>query len=154
LTADGVVGPATWRALGIRSRTVLKRARLRSGGGAGLPRAVRRAIAAANRIAAKPYVWGGGHGRWRDNGYDCSGSVSYVLHAAGRLGRPRDSGSLMSYGAAGKGRWITVYAHAGHTFLVIDGRRFDTTGRAQTGSRWQPEMRSTAGYAVRHPPGL
>jgi len=155
LTADGVVGPATWRALGVRgARPVLRRARPRGSRRGGLPLAVRRAIAAANRIAAAPYLWGGGHGRWQDRGYDCSGSVSYVLHAAGRLGRPRDSSGLMSYGAPGRGRWITIYSHPGHVFMVIAGRRFDTTGRTRTGSRWQPSMRSTAGYVVRHPPGL
>ena len=87
-------------------------------------------------------------------GYDCSGSVSYVLRAAGGLSSPLDSGSLMSWGSPGKGRWITVYAHGGHTFMTVNGRRFDTSGREQQGSRWQPSMRSTAGYVVRHPPGL
>ena len=88
-----------------------------------------RAIAAANRIAGLPYRYGGGHGSFRDTAYDCSGSVSYVLHAAGRLSRPRDSAGLMSYGRQGRGRWITVYANPGHTYLVIRGRRYDTTGR-------------------------
>jgi hypothetical protein len=115
---------------------------------------VRRAVRAADRIARRPYRYGGGHGSFRDSGYDCSGSVSYVLHGAGRLGRPLDSGELMRYGAPGRGRWITVYAHRGHAFVVIRGRRFDTTGRSSTGSRWQPRMRSTAGYVARHPPGL
>jgi len=153
LTADGVVGPATWAALGLPGRrAVLKRGR--AGSRSGLPAAVRRALRAAHRIARRPYRYGGGHGSFRDTGYDCSGSVSYVLHGAGRLGRPLDSGQLMRYGAPGRGRWITVYAHRGHAFLVIRGRRFDTTGRSSTGSRWQPRMRSTAGYVARHPPGL
>jgi cell wall-associated NlpC family hydrolase len=153
LTADGVVGPATWRALGIRGRhPVLKRTHLRRGGRSSL--LVRRAIAAANRIAGKPYRYGGGHASFNDTGYDCSGSVSYVLHAIGRLSSPLDSSSLMSYGAPGRGRRITIYANPGHTYMVIDGRRFDTTGRTETGSRWQERSRSTAGYAVRHPPGL
>jgi hypothetical protein len=156
LTADGVVGAATWAALGIRGqRPVLKRARLRgSNTRSAIPVAVHRAIAAANRIAGSPYRYGGGHRTFSDNGYDCSGSVSYVLHGAGRLGSPLDSGSLMGYGAPGRGRWITIYAHPGHTFMVIRGRRYDTTGRSSTGSRWQPRHRSTAGYVVRHPPGL
>jgi peptidoglycan hydrolase-like protein with peptidoglycan-binding domain len=160
LAADGVVGPATWRALGVRgTRPVLKRARLRPRGGhrrsrGGLPLRVRRAIRAANRIQFAPYVYGGGHRSFHDRGYDCSGTVSYVLHAAGTLRTPRDSSGLMSYGRAGRGRWITVYAHSGHTFMVINGRRYDTSMRAANGSRWGPGMRSTAGYAVRHPPGL
>jgi peptidoglycan hydrolase-like protein with peptidoglycan-binding domain len=157
LTADGVVGPATWRALGVGGRRpVLKRAHLRRRGARrrGIPAAVSRAIAAANRIAGFPYRFGGGHRSFADSGYDCSGSVSYVLHGAGRLGSPLDSSELMSYGAPGRGRWITVYANPGHAYMVIRGRRYDTTGRAATGSRWQPHRRSSAGYVVRHPPGL
>jgi lysozyme family protein len=158
LTADGMVGPATWRALGIRGRhPVLRRARLRSragGGGGGLPLRVRRAIRAGDRIAFKPYRLGGGHRSFSDSAYDCSGTVSYVLHAAGMLGSPLDSGSLRSYGAPGKGRWITIYAHGGHAFMVVNGRRFDTSMRGRGGSRWSSQMRSTAGYTVRHPPGL
>ena len=159
LTADGIVGPSTWSALGIRGRhPVLKPARLR---GATAPRGVarhvillRRAVAAGNRIAALPYHYGGGHRSFRAAGYDCSGSVSYVLHAVGRLSRPMDSGELMSYGSPGPGRFITVYANPGHAFMVIDGRRFDTSGRSIDGSRWHADARSTAGYVARHPAGL
>jgi hypothetical protein len=157
LTADGVVGPATWAALGIGGHhPVLKRAHLRGGGPArgGVPSNVFRAIAAANRIAGFPYRLGGGHGSFHDSAYDCSGSVSYVLHAAGRLGSPLDSGQLMSWGSPGRGRYITVYANPGHAYMVIRGRRYDTTGRAETGSRWQRARRSSAGYVVRHPAGL
>src|SRR3954454_4498513 len=157
LHADGVVGPATWAALGIGGRRpVLKRAHLRHGPRArrGIPGAVSRAIAAANRIAGRPYRFGGGHRSFSDSGYDCSGSVSYVLHGAGRLGTPLDSSQLMSYGASGRGRWITIYANPGHTYMVIRGHRYDTTGRAESGSRWQQIERSSAGYVVRHPPGL
>ncbi|HEX2084193.1 MAG TPA: peptidoglycan-binding protein [Solirubrobacteraceae bacterium] len=156
LTADGIVGPATWSALGVGGgRPVLKRGRIGgSSGSSGIPIRVQRAIDAANRIANKPYRYGGGHRSFNDTGYDCSGSVSYVLHAAGALSRPLDSGSLMRWGAPGKGRWITVYAHRGHTFMVIRGRRFDTSARGPGGSRWSDTMRSTAGYTVRHPPGL
>jgi lysozyme family protein len=156
LTADGIVGPATWSALGIAgSRPVLKRRHLRRAvRHSGLPLRVLRAIAAGDRIATKPYRYGGGHGSFDDSGYDCSGSVSYVLHAAGALGSPLDSGQLMSWGSPGPGRWITVYAHGSHAFMVVNGRRFDTSGQYESGSRWQRSMRSTAGYTVRHPPGL
>jgi peptidoglycan hydrolase-like protein with peptidoglycan-binding domain len=157
MAADGVVGPATWRALGIRGRhPVLKRARLRSRGSrsSGIPVAVRRAIAAANRIATKPYLYGGGHASFNASGYDCSGSISYVLHHAGRLRRPLDSGAFAGYGAPGKGRWITIYTNPGHAFMVIRGRRYDTSARGPGGSRWSSTMRGTAGYTVRHPPGL
>ena len=115
---------------------------------------MRRAIAGADRIARLPYRWGGGHGSFSDSAYDCSGSVSYVLHAAGRLTSPLDSSQLESYGLPGPGRFITIYANAGHAFMVIRGRRFDTSGQSQSGSRWSREMRSAAGYVVRHPRGL
>ena len=155
LTADGIVGPATWAALGRTGITaVLKRRRSgSSGGGSGLPITVRRVIAAGNRIAHKPYRYGGGHASFSDSGYDCSGSVSYALHGGGLLSVPKDSGEFMSYGSPGPGRHITIYAHPGHVYMVVNGRRFDTTG-AGGGSRWQWEARSSSGYTVRHPPGL
>jgi cell wall-associated NlpC family hydrolase len=121
---------------------------------ASAPPAVKAAIAAANRIHTKPYIWGGGHARWWSPGYDCSGAVSYALHGAGLIDTPMDSGEMMSWGAAGKGRWITVYANSGHAFAVIDGLRWDTAGDTHgTGPRWHRAMVSTAGYVARHPPG-
>ncbi|HYH90512.1 MAG TPA: peptidoglycan-binding protein [Solirubrobacteraceae bacterium] len=155
LTADGIVGPATWAALGRTGITaVLKRRHSgSSGGGSGLPITVRRVIAAGNRIAHKPYRYGGGHASFSDSGYDCSGSVSYALHGGGLLSVPKDSGEFMSYGSPGPGRHITIYAHPGHVYMVVNGRRFDTTG-AGGGSRWQWDARSSSGYTVRHPPGL
>ena len=118
------------------------------------PEAVVQAVAAANRITNKPYKWGGGHGRWRDRGYDCSGSVSYVLHAAGLLRVARASGGLMRWGARGKGDWITVYANGGHAYMVIAGLRFDTSGRGEDGPRWRPEPRNSRGFVKRHFAGL
>jgi NlpC/P60 family len=112
------------------------------------------AIEAANRITRKPYKWGGGHGRWRDSGYDCSGTVSYVLHAAGLLDTARDSSGLMSYGKRGKGEWITIYAHGGHAYMEIAGLRFDTSGRGEEGPRWRLEPRRPRGFVKRHPTGL
>ncbi len=121
---------------------------------AGAPPEVVGAIAAANRITRKPYRWGGGHGRWRDSGYDCSGSVSYVLHAAGLLKVARDSSGLMSYGKRGRGEWITIYAHGGHAYMVIAGLRFDTSGRGESGPRWRLEPRAGGGFVKRHPVGF
>jgi len=118
------------------------------------PDVVKRVIMAANEIAKFPYKWGGGHGAWRDNGYDCSGSVSFALAGAGLLGRPLTSGLFMNYGAPGQGRWITIYASPGHIFMYVAGLRFDTSGQGRAGTRWQAEARSTAGFAVRHIPGL
>jgi peptidoglycan hydrolase-like protein with peptidoglycan-binding domain len=121
---------------------------------ASAPQAVKDVIEAGNRIASKPYRYGGGHGKWEDSGYDCSGSVSYALHGAGLLKSPMPSGSFMGWGEAGKGEWITIYTHGGHIYMVVAGLRFDTSGRAQTGSRWQKAMRSPSGFTVRHPKGL
>jgi hypothetical protein len=115
------------------------------------PPAVAAAIRAGNRIATKPYVWGGGHGRWQDRGYDCSGAVSYALHGGALLGRPLDSGSLMGWGAPGPGRWISVYANSGHAYVVIAGLRFDTSGAP--GPRWHEGPASPRGFVVRHPTG-
>jgi len=114
------------------------------------PPPVARAVAAANRITRKPYRYGGGHGRFRDSAYDCSGAVSYVLHGAGLLRRSRDSTGLMSWRRRGRGRWITVYSNPGHAYLVIAGLRFDTSGHGERGPRWRPEPRSPRRYVARH----
>jgi cell wall-associated NlpC family hydrolase len=114
---------------------------------------VARVVAAANQIAATPYAWGGGHGG-ASGGYDCSGSVSYALAAGGLLSSPLDSSGFMSWGAPGQGSRITVYANAGHAFMVVDGRRFDTSALSGGGTRWTGTARSTAGFVARHPPGL
>jgi cell wall-associated NlpC family hydrolase len=121
----------------------------------GAPAIVDEVIRAANRVAHAPYVYGGGHGKWIDTGYDCSGSISFALGAAGLIGAPMASGPFMRWGAAGPGKWITVYANPGHAYMTVAGLRFDTSGRSgPRGSRWQPAMRTNAGFAVRHPPGL
>jgi peptidoglycan hydrolase CwlO-like protein len=114
--------------------------------------AVSRVIAAANEIATTPYVWGGGHGG-ASGGYDCSGSVSYALAAGGLLDAPMASGGFMSYGDPGPGKRITIYANAGHMYMVVDGRRYDTSALSGGGTRWTSEMRSSAGFVARHPPG-
>jgi peptidoglycan hydrolase-like protein with peptidoglycan-binding domain len=121
-----------------------------AGGGEGV---VGRVVAAGNEIARRPYVYGGGHGSFQSNGYDCSGSVSYALHGGGLLNSPEDSTGLESYGAAGPGKHITIYANSEHAFMVVNGRRFDTVAQAETGTRWSNSMTSTSGYVVRHPPG-
>jgi len=110
-------------------------------------------ISAADSIATLPYIWGGGHGSWISPGYDCSGSVSYVLHAAGLLSAPEDSSELESYGAPGPGQYITIYATDGHAWMTIDGRRFDTVALSEGGSRWADGGGEFAGYVVRHPIG-
>jgi cell wall-associated NlpC family hydrolase len=117
----------------------------------GAPAEIQALIAAANRIASTPYLWGGGHARWEDTGYDCSGSVSYALHGAGLLDAAMDSSGLMVYGDPGPGSWITIYANADHVYMVVAGLRYDTSGAKP--SRWQSAMRSSDGFTVRHPTG-
>ncbi len=124
----------------------------------GAPAEVKRAIAAANEIVGKPYKYGGGHARIVDSGYDCSGTVSFALNGAGLLKTPLDSGSFMSWGEAGKGRWITVYTNPGHAYTVIAGLRLDTSAAGDPsgakGPRWRPALRSSRGFVARHPEGL
>jgi hypothetical protein len=124
------------------------------------PAAVQRAIWAGNQIRTKPYVYGGGHGSFNDRGYDCSGSVSYVLHGAGLLRAPYDSSDFMHWGHGGLGHWITVYTNPGHAFVQIAGIRFDTSREADphpapgTGPRWRPVWSHPSGFASRHPSGF
>jgi peptidoglycan hydrolase-like protein with peptidoglycan-binding domain len=119
------------------------------------PAAVQDMISAGNQIALTPYRFGGGHGRFKDTAYDCSGSVSFALHGGDLLSSPLDSTGLESWGSAGPGQWVTVYANAGHAYMVVAGLRFDTSGAsAHHGDRWQTAMRSGKGYIVRHPAGL
>jgi cell wall-associated NlpC family hydrolase len=121
------------------------------------PPAVQEIIQAGNEIAHLPYIWGGGHMTYEDTGYDCSGSISFVFAAAHLLSSPVVSGALMNWGAAGPGKWVTVFANAGHTFMYVAGLRFDTVALAETGTRWsnrsadEPDLHT---FAVRHPAGL
>lgn len=117
------------------------------------PPAVRRVIAFANRIRNRPYKWGGGHRRWWDRGYDCSGAVSYALHGGRLIESPLPSGALMRWGKRGYGDWITVFANRGHTYAVIAGLRWDTSGTGGKGPRWHTEMRGRKGFKARHPEG-
>jgi len=119
------------------------------------PARVKRVIWAADRIRTKPYIFGGGHARWWDRGYDCSGSVSYALHGGNFLTSPLPSGPMEKWGLDGQGRWITVYANSGHAYAEIAGFRWDTSGDAEgTGPRWHEELRDNVGYVARHPAGF
>ncbi|MGN6816278.1 MAG: hypothetical protein ACTHK3_09365 [Solirubrobacterales bacterium] len=120
------------------------------------PPVVKKVIAAANKIRTKPYIWGGGHARWWDRGYDCSGSVSFALHGGNLISSPEPSGSLESWGSPGAGRWITVYANGGHAYAVIAGLRWDTAGNTSgTGPRWHKSLGAAASgpFIARHPAG-
>ncbi len=177
LGVDGIVGPATWALIGVQdaptltppaSALAIANQSAGNGGTAGQGAAgapggeegeaggvVERVIAAADEIATRPYVYGGGHGSFQSEGYDCSGSVSYALHGGGLLASPEDSTELESYGEAGPGRYITIYANAEHAYMVIDGRRFDTVALAEDGSRWASSPGDDGGaFVERHPDGL
>ncbi len=118
------------------------------------PDAVKRAIAAGNRLQGKPYKWGGGHARQNDSGYDCSGTVSYVLREAGLMKDSLPSRGYFSYGKKGEGKWITVYIRRGHVFMTVAGLRLDTGGPGgETGPRWKTATRQGIGHVMRHPKG-
>jgi cell wall-associated NlpC family hydrolase len=121
---------------------------------ASAPQAVKDVIAAGNRIARKPYRYGGGHGRWLDSGYDCSGSVSFALRGGALLRSPLDSSGFMRWGQRGRGTWITIRSNPGHAYMIVAGLRFDTSARRVGGSRWTDQMRSARGYRGTHPAGL
>ena|SRR5215211_3305696 len=121
---------------------------------ASAPDEVKAIVEAGNAIATKPYKYGGGHARWNDTGYDCSGSVSYVLHAAGLLSRALDSTGFMTWGERGRGQWVTIRTNPSHAYMIVAGLRFDTSARRQTGNRWSEQMRSARGFRGRHPEGL
>jgi peptidoglycan hydrolase-like protein with peptidoglycan-binding domain len=119
---------------------------------AGAPQEVVDIIAAGNKIAKTPYIYGGGHGSFNDSGYDCSGSVSYALHGAGLLDEPMASGDFESWGKSGAGKWVTIWANGGHMYMYVAGIRFDTSGADP--SRWQADKRSNSGFTQRHIAGL
>jgi hypothetical protein len=151
------------QAFGSRAGRAIDAAGLGAGGLATVPPAAPARVAAiinaANSVARKPYVYGGGHGRladetFVDTAYDCSGSVSFALAAAGLVDSPMDSSALARFGKPGPGHWVTIYANAGHAFMTVAGLRFDTSGRDAGGSRWQADSRTAAGFTARHPAGL
>jgi hypothetical protein len=173
LTQTGRVGQKTGRAVGgaIQQVEAIKpngktkiHYRGKASAPSNAPAVVKAVVAAANRIINTSYCYAGGHGSWKSSCYDCSGSVSYALHGADLLSSPEDSTSLESYGAPGRGRWITIYANANHTFLVVAGRAFDTADfggpnrPSGTGPRWRSNptgnLADGSSYVVRHPPGL
>ncbi|MEA2194473.1 MAG: hypothetical protein QOG42_907 [Solirubrobacteraceae bacterium] len=119
------------------------------------PPEIQAVIAAGNKIATTPYIYGGGHGKWEDAGYDCSGSVSYALHGGGLLDASMPSGGFMKWGEAGPGQWITIFANGGHVYMTVAGLRFDTSGARSSGTRWQAAgERDGKGYTVVHPVGF
>jgi len=165
LAQDGVFGTKSWAALASAQNAAQGPAppgvaRLNRDGTvtapSNAPQAIKDVIAAANQIAFKPYIYGGGHASWIASGYDCSGSVSYALHGAGLISAPEASGELESYGSAGPGQWITIWANAGHTYMRIAGLYFDTAAQSRTNGndRWSATRISpVSGYVVRHPIG-
>jgi hypothetical protein len=119
------------------------------------PSQVRKAIEAGNELVGRPYRYGGGHQNFYDTAYDCSGAVSFVLHSIGRMNTPTPSKELRAYGESGAGRWITVYASQGHSFLVVAGLRFDTGyGGGEHGPQWLTRSRPADEFVMRHPGGL
>lgn len=118
------------------------------------PAVVKRALAAGNRLQSKPYKWGGGHAKFDDHGYDCSGSVSYVLREAGLMEGCGTSRSFFDYGKKGEGKWITLYIRRGHVFMTVAGLRLDTGGPGnESGPRWKTATRQGRGHVMRHPAG-
>jgi peptidoglycan hydrolase-like protein with peptidoglycan-binding domain len=165
--ANGVVSRSEARLLKKRARaasgsdapaTTTEKATLTSDGlavaPASAPPEVQAVIEAGNRVAHKPYKYGGGHGSFHDTGYDCSGSVSYALHGADLLDSPLDSSGFETYGRRGRGTWITIRANSGHAYMMVAGLRFDTSGLRDRGTRWTRKMRSARGYRGRHPAGF
>lgn len=117
------------------------------------PTKVKKVIRAGNKIRNKPYIYGGGHGSFRSEGYDCSGAVSYALRGGKFVSSPLASGPFMTWGKSGKGEWITVYTHEGHAYLEVAGIRLDTSGTGGAGPRWHKTAGDKSGFVARHPKG-
>jgi hypothetical protein len=145
MTPVALSAPAEKATLGADGRAVAP---------ASAPAEVKATIEAANRIVGKPYKYGGGHARWEDSGYDCSGSMSYALHGGGLLARAMTSSDFARWGDAGPGRWITTYGNSGHSYMVVAGLRLDTGWHGGNGPLWSEKMRPASGYTVRHPRGF
>jgi hypothetical protein len=158
--AIGTLAIAAFLGIGATAGAAVPRAELTPGGRAiapaSAPPSVKAMIAAANHIRHRPYAWGGGHRNWNTRGYDCSGSVSYVLHAGGLLDSPLDSTGFMRWGGGGPGSWVRIYANKEHVYAVIAGLRWDTSADDgdRTGPAWSEEMRSGHGFRLRHPLGI
>ena len=157
-TVDPAALPTAAPATSTPATTIARATRRVAIAPAGAPEVVQRAIARANAIIGRPYVWGGGHRSFTSRGYDCSGAVSYLLNGGGLLDSPLDSSSFMRWGQGGEGRWITVYTNPGHAFVEIAGLRLDTSSAddpsGRRGPQWRPVRRSHAGFRARHPAGL
>ncbi len=153
---------------------------------ANAPVVVQEMIAAGNRIDHFAYSYGGAHGDPAQTmsqsnpnpaavpgaeenggpGYDCSSATSYVLWGGGLgqsvLGGGVDvSGELESVGLPGPGKWVTIYAQAGHAYIEVAGIYFDTAAGLgnppnppATGPRWSTVGTGPTGFVARHPPGL
>jgi hypothetical protein len=128
-----------------------------------------------------PYVWGGGHasagtpdgghlggpgGGIGLTGYDCSGGTGAVLAAGGMGynwgGYIPGSTDMESWGAAGPGKYMTVYANSVHVFIVFTippnkAQHFGTGqwggNKTWSGPGFQAELHPTAGFVARHWPG-
>ena len=140
---------------------------------AAVPATVQAMVVAGNELQNLPYGPGGHPDPRGAHEEDCSSTVNYVLYRAGV--RPigeivRDNPLAQDYvrwGAAGPGRWVTIYATAvptQHVFIVVAGLRLDTShdgtdigpNRNEDGPRWRvlDHIPTWARWSVRHPPGL
>ena len=83
------------------------------------PYYLHRIIQCANALVNMPYKFGGGHASLVDTGYDCSGSLSYVLCGSGFLRRPMASTEFGHFGQPGTGLYMTIYVRPGvHVFMT------------------------------------